>query len=82
MPYYDTKLLSSWTPKFLPQNLSYPPPPKIPTQVLNSMKVSEFVAYAALPKELQGKRNVVVADAKKGTARFRSLRPRSQEVSN
>lgn len=80
MPYYDSKLLSSWTPKFLPSNVSYPPPAKIPSQVLNSMKMTEFVGYAAMPKELQGKRNVVASDSKKGTARFRSLRPRSQDV--
>ena len=80
MPYYETTLLSSWTPKFLPTNLTYPPPPRIPAQILNSMKVNENVAYATLPKELQGKRNMVSTDVKKDTGRFRSVRPRSGQV--
>ncbi|KAL5528994.1 hypothetical protein ACEPAG_4968 [Sanghuangporus baumii] len=80
MPYYDSLLLSSWTSKFLPANPSYPPPPKIPTQISNSMKVNEFVGYATLPKELQGRRNVVSTDSKKDTGRFRSARPRSSEL--
>ena len=81
MPYYDSLLLSSWSSKLLPPNPTYPPPPKIPTQILNSMKVTEFVGYATMPKELQGKRNVVSTDLKKDMGRFRSARPRSGEVS-
>ncbi|KAI5119085.1 hypothetical protein M0805_004858 [Coniferiporia weirii] len=80
IPYYDTPLLSSWTPKFIPSNLAYPPPPKIPTQIENSIKVNEFVAYATMPKELQGRRNVVLSGLKKDTARFRSGRPRSEQL--
>ncbi|KAH8117576.1 ubiquitin carboxyl-terminal hydrolase-domain-containing protein [Phellopilus nigrolimitatus] len=79
MPYYDTLLLSSWTPKFLPANLSYPPPAKIPSQIENTMKVNEFVAYATMPKELQGRRNVVHTGPKKDMARFRSGRPRIEQ---
>ena len=44
------------------------------------MKVNENVAYATLPKELQGKRNMVSTDVKKDTGRFRSVRPRSGQV--
>lgn len=64
-------LLSSWTPKFVPKNAPYPPPPKIPQQILQSMKTNDNVAYATLPKELRGRRNVVV-EAKKTEGRFRS----------
>ncbi|THH06212.1 hypothetical protein EW145_g4234 [Phellinidium pouzarii] len=74
MPFYDSPLLSSWTPKFLPASLAYPPPAKIPMQIENSMKVNEFVAYATMPKELQGRRNVVSTGPKRDTARFRSGR--------
>lgn len=80
MPYYDNLLLSSWTPKFLPNNVFYPPPAKIPTQIEQAIKVTEFVAYASMPKELQGKRNVVVTGPKKDTARFRSGKSRLSQV--
>ncbi|KAF8654097.1 hypothetical protein AX16_003630 [Volvariella volvacea WC 439] len=69
LPYYDTKLLSAWRPQVI-ANLS-PPPPRIPTQVLESMKMSGNVAYAPLPKELKGRRNMT-AILRKNTARFRS----------
>ncbi|TCD70609.1 poly(A)-specific ribonuclease [Steccherinum ochraceum] len=72
MPYYNTLLLSSWTPKFVPHNSLYPPPPKIPPQILSTMKTNDNVAYAALPKELKGRRNVVVLETKKAGGRFRS----------
>ncbi|THH31551.1 hypothetical protein EUX98_g2646 [Antrodiella citrinella] len=71
-PYYNTLLLSSWTAKFVPRNVMYPPPPKIPQQILSTMKTNDNVAYAALPKELRGRRNVVVYEAKKAGGRFRS----------
>ncbi|KAH9934990.1 uncharacterized protein B0H18DRAFT_979313 [Fomitopsis serialis] len=57
MPYYNEKLLSSWTPDFISSGLHYPPPPKIPQIILNTMKINDNVAYAALPKELRGRRN-------------------------
>ena len=59
MPYYNTLLLSSWTKDFIPRTLYFPPPAKIPQQVLNSIKVNDTIAYATLPKELRGRRNVV-----------------------
>lgn len=58
----------------------YPPPAKIPPQVLNTMKVNEFVGYAALPKELRGRRNVAVVGPKKDQARFRSGKSRGKDV--
>lgn len=81
MPHYSTQLLSSWTPALLPEKSYYPPPTKVPPQVLSSMKVNEFVGYATLPKELQGRRNVVPTGPKKDQGRFRSGRSRSDIVS-
>jgi PAB-dependent poly(A)-specific ribonuclease subunit 2 len=72
MPYFDSKLLSAW-----PSSLSFRSPghfaaQRIPPQVLASMKYNDKVAYAALPKELRGHRNVTVSSGRKGGARFRS----------
>ncbi|KAI0792843.1 ubiquitin carboxyl-terminal hydrolase-domain-containing protein [Abortiporus biennis] len=72
MPYYNSPLLSSWTSKFVSSSLSYPPPPKIPPQILSTMKYNDNVAYATLPKELRGRRNVVQSEPRKSVARFRS----------
>ncbi|KAN0075425.1 Ubiquitin carboxyl-terminal hydrolase domain containing protein [Tylopilus felleus] len=73
MPYYMTPLLSSWTPQFLSStNPPYPPPAKIPPQVLSTIKVNDNIAYAALPKELRGRRNRVVVSTIKDQGRFRS----------
>lgn len=74
MPYYDTLLLSSWTSKFLSTSIVAPPPPKIPSQILSTMKFNDNVAYASLPKELRGRRNVVQSVPRKSTGRFRSGR--------
>ena len=73
MPFYNTLLLSSWTKAFIPSRPKYFPPPEvIPPQILNSMKLNDNIAYAAVPKELRGRRNMV-ADVKKDSgARFRS----------
>ncbi|KAE9386325.1 PAB-dependent poly(A)-specific ribonuclease subunit PAN2 [Gymnopus androsaceus JB14] len=73
LPHYKTQLLSAWTPHFsASKNISYPPPQKIPTQILNTMKMNDNVAYAPLPKELRGRRNVVVTGKRKMGGRFRS----------
>ncbi|KAI0703544.1 PAB-dependent poly-A-specific ribonuclease subunit PAN2 [Cytidiella melzeri] len=83
MPYYDDILLSSWTSKFLSAGTLYPPPEKIPQQILNTMKVNDNVAYAPLPKELRGRRNVVQPGPKKSAAHFRSgkvVRPDEPET--
>ncbi|KAI0350212.1 hypothetical protein OH77DRAFT_1431210 [Trametes cingulata] len=76
MPYYNTLLLSSWSKDFVPRNLYFPPPAKIPQQVLNSIKVNDSIAYATLPKELRGRRNVVPSAPKKTGGRFRSGKAR------
>ncbi|KAK7689093.1 hypothetical protein QCA50_007784 [Cerrena zonata] len=71
MPYYHTQLLSSWTPRLISTSVVSPLPPKIPQQVLDTMKFNDNVAYATLPKELRGRRNVVVSGPKKSGGRFR-----------
>ncbi|KZT11602.1 cysteine proteinase [Laetiporus sulphureus 93-53] len=76
MPYYNELLLSSWTRDFISTGLHYPPPPKIPQQILNTMKIKDNVAYAALPKELRGRRNLAVTAPKKSGGRFRSGKAR------
>lgn len=79
LPHYDQALLSSWTPQFVPSNMYYPPPAKIPPQVLNTMKTNDNVAYAALPRELKGRRNMLVSGRQNNNGRFRSGK-RTQEV--
>ncbi|TFK86247.1 hypothetical protein K466DRAFT_493169 [Polyporus arcularius HHB13444] len=76
MPYYDSLLLSSWSNDFVPSNMYFPPPTKIPQQVLSSIKVNDSIAYATLPKELRGRRNVVATAPRKPGGRFRSGRTR------
>lgn len=73
MPFYSTLLLSSWTKAFVPSRPKYfPPPDVIPPQILNTMKLNDNIAYAAVPKELRGRRNVVADPKKDSGARFRS----------
>ncbi|KNZ74766.1 PAB-dependent poly(A)-specific ribonuclease subunit PAN2 [Termitomyces sp. J132] len=73
LPHYDTQLLSAWTPLMKPSIVVYPPPSKIPAQLLNTMKMKDNVAYAALPRELKGRRNVVgVESQRRHNGRFRS----------
>jgi hypothetical protein len=74
LPYYETPLLSTDT-RDLHQTsvIPYPPPARIPAQVLNTMKTFDFVGYASLPRELRGKRNMVFGGSKnKPEGRFRS----------
>ncbi|KAJ8093092.1 poly(A)-specific ribonuclease [Marasmius tenuissimus] len=78
LPHYKTQLLSAWTPQFAMSTPTYPPPPKIPLQVLNTMKINDNVAYAPLPKELRGRRNMVSAP-RKSNGRFRSGKSRTGE---
>ncbi|KAI0781364.1 ubiquitin carboxyl-terminal hydrolase-domain-containing protein [Trametes elegans] len=79
MPYYNSLLLSSWSRDLVPSSLYFPPPAKIPQQVLNSIKVNDSIAYATLPKELRGRRNVVSSAPKKAGGRFRSGRARNHD---
>ncbi|KAK7449653.1 poly(A)-specific ribonuclease [Stygiomarasmius scandens] len=79
LPHYKTQLLSAWTPQFAMSSVYYPPPQKIPPQILNSIKTNDNVAYATLPKELKGKRNMVIQGPRKGNPRFRSGKSRDSE---
>ncbi|OBZ75634.1 PAB-dependent poly(A)-specific ribonuclease subunit PAN2 [Grifola frondosa] len=79
LPFYTQPLLSSWTPDFIPANLHFPPPAKIPQQILTTMKTNDNVAYASLPKELRGRRNVVATGPRKPEGRFRSGKMRHNE---
>lgn len=71
VPYFDSQLLSAW-PSNLSSKMSYSSPTKIPPQVLASMKYNENIAYASLPKELRGRRNMTNSVPRKGISRFRS----------
>jgi hypothetical protein len=44
---------------------------KIPLSVLSTIKLNDGIAYAPLPRELRGRRNMIVA-APKDQGRFRS----------
>ena len=73
MPYYDEKLLSYYDHSLIPASNAVPPPPKIPPQVLSSVRVQDHLQYAILPKELRGRRNVVkTVPTRKQEGRFRS----------
>ncbi|KAF9532295.1 ubiquitin carboxyl-terminal hydrolase-domain-containing protein [Crepidotus variabilis] len=72
MPYFDSQLLSAWPATKQSKVASYTGPQRIPPQILSSMKYNDQVAYATLPKELRGRRNMSVPAPRKGGARFRS----------
>lgn len=80
LPHYDSELLSAWSPLFTSGTTEYLPSPKVPLQVTSTMKFNEGIAYAALPKELRGRRNVVSSGRKKTNGRFRSGKTHSIEV--
>ncbi|KAL4065261.1 PAB-dependent poly-A-specific ribonuclease subunit PAN2 [Scleroderma citrinum] len=80
MPHYTTPLLSSWTSQFVSHGLHYPPPPSIPPQILSAIRVNDNIAYAALPKELRGRRNRAVVPSTKDQGRFRSGKNRKDDI--
>ncbi|KAA1471282.1 PAB-dependent poly-A-specific ribonuclease subunit PAN2 [Dentipellis sp. KUC8613] len=81
LPYYSSMLLSSWTPQFEPSPLYSNVPAKIPPQVLSTMKYNDNIAYATLPRELKGRRNMVTTLPRKDQGRFRSGRFRQPDES-
>ncbi|KAJ2931328.1 hypothetical protein H1R20_g5655, partial [Candolleomyces eurysporus] len=81
MPYYDSPLLSAWSP-VVASTPYYPPPARIPPQVLSSIKMNDNIAYAPLPKELRGHRNLIPVGPKKDAARFRSGKPRKEPTND
>lgn len=62
--------------------MKYAPAVKIPPQVLSSMKLSENVGYAPLPKEMKGRRNMVTVGPQNRNGRFRSGKSRAADASN
>ncbi|KAI0059101.1 PAB-dependent poly-A-specific ribonuclease subunit PAN2 [Artomyces pyxidatus] len=82
LPHYNTMLLSSWSPQFDSQKGGSLPAAKIPPQVLSTMKYNDSIAYAALPRELKGRRNVVSAAPQKDQGHFRSGKTRRTEMEN
>lgn len=70
MPYYSDSLLSSFDYEqyVADQSPLFNMPTKIDPSVLSSMRTVDFVGYAALPRHLRGKRNVVTG---KGSAALR-----------
>ncbi|KAF7305131.1 PAN2-PAN3 deadenylation complex catalytic subunit PAN2 [Mycena kentingensis (nom. inval.)] len=79
LPFYESRLLSSWSPTFTSGVFEHPPPEKIPQQILATMKQNDNVLYANAPKELKGRRNMVVATVKSKKGRFRSGKSRGNE---
>lgn len=59
MPYYNTQLLSVW-PKKLIFKVGRPTP-KIPTEVLASMKMVDFVGSAVKPKDFKGNQSLALS---------------------
>ncbi|KAG8827255.1 poly(A)-specific ribonuclease [Serendipita sp. 399] len=76
MPYYTDYLLSAYDKDLQTVPEHYPPPMKIPPQVLSSLKQVDGVSFAQLPRELQGKRNVIPLAPTKRQGRFRSEKGR------
>lgn len=80
LPHYNSLLLSSWAQQLESVKASTAPM-KIPLSVLSTMKMNDGIAYAPLPRELKGRRNMITVAAPKDQGRFRSEKRRS-DVSN
>jgi hypothetical protein len=52
-------------------------PMKIPQSVLSAIKMNDGIAYAPLPRELKGRRNMITVAAPKDQGRFRSGKQKS-----
>lgn len=76
LPFYNAPLLSSWTPQLESVKVSTAPM-KIPQSVLSAIKTNDGIAYAPLPRELKGRRNMITVATPKDQGRFRSGKPRS-----
>jgi hypothetical protein len=71
LPHYNTLLLSSWASQLESVKVSTAPM-KIPLSVLSTIKTNDGIAYAPLPRELKGRRNMIAVAAPKDQGRFRS----------
>jgi len=76
LPYYSEHLLSAYDKHFQSVPEHFPPPMKIPPQILASLKQVDGLAFAQMPRELQGKRNVLSVAGTKRQGRFRSDKSR------
>ena len=76
LPFYNAPLLSSWTPQLESVKVSTAPM-KIPQSVSSAIKMNDGIAYAPLPRELKGHRNMVTVAIPKDQGRFRSGKLRS-----
>lgn len=73
MPYYDEPLLSGSSAVLFKPGTYFPPRQKIPEAVLKNVRVHDSIGYAALPRELRGKRNLAPKEpVTKDEGRFRS----------
>lgn len=65
MPLYTEKLTSNLAPQVYMTQSSplVRPPPKIPREVLATVRMVDGIGYAPLPREMRGRRNVVCARA-------------------
>jgi hypothetical protein len=75
LPFYNSPLLS-WTPQLESVKVSTAPM-KIPQSVVSAIKMNDGIAYAPLPRELKGRRNMITVATPKDQGRFRSGKPRS-----
>ncbi|KIM28988.1 hypothetical protein M408DRAFT_329031 [Serendipita vermifera MAFF 305830] len=76
VPYYSDYLLSAYDKDFQSVPEYYPPPMKIPPQIMSSLRQVDGLAFAQMPKELQGRRNVISTAGPKRQGRFRSEKSR------
>ncbi|KAF8797918.1 hypothetical protein BYT27DRAFT_7246743 [Phlegmacium glaucopus] len=72
LPHFDNELLSAWPSYLSSKPVNYSAPPRIPPDILISMKTNDNVTYAAFPKELRGRRNMITVAPRRENARFRS----------
>jgi len=80
MPYYDDYLLSAYESDFQRVTEYYPPPAKIPAQVLADLKEVGGLSYAHLPAALRGRRNIAVTNPNRKQTRFRSDKSRNDTI--
>ena len=78
MPYYTNSLLSVW-PSTLQFNVGLPSP-KIPNQILDNVKMTDFVGYAPNPKTFKRNQNLAMTlkEHNQQTPKFRSEQQRDK----
>ncbi|KAF9053213.1 ubiquitin carboxyl-terminal hydrolase-domain-containing protein [Panaeolus papilionaceus] len=79
MPYFENQLLSAWPTHLGARTPHYSPPPKIPPQILASMKYKDGMSYSTVPPELRGRRNIAATPPRKDATRFHSEKSKDPE---